>query len=420
RNPKHYFPVNAKTACAVAPAAPARWYICGVDQVLVDAEVQVSEGFLKELNLVAGESIVAPEGEFAEITSRIEAAKLPWRFAPGGTVANSLNNYTWLSGESAVLLGAISRDITFGDAASQFLAQSPPGLDLSFLKGVVGRVGIALTLISPSGERSFVVAPGVSNALDDEDIPEALVQRSCALVTSLYTLGNSEWPIARATIRALELANAAGIPTALGLGTAGLVSHYRERVIELLQSSVNVAAMNEREAEALTGLTDRFAAAEQILEWVDMVILTQGPDGMLVGGYTDHSIRRETGEPLGNTSIGHFNQWEYSRLVRRKDAPDPLKCYSHVHPYKGGPDRLVNTNGAGDAALAAILHDLAANRYHQSQVPGSAKHAGEIPTLSYSSLSRIAQYGNRVAYEVLRGHSPRLNGPVADDEGGID
>jgi sugar/nucleoside kinase (ribokinase family) len=41
-----------------------------------------------------------------------------------------------------------------------------------------------------------------------------------------------------------------------------------------------------------------------------------------------------------------------------------------------------------------------------------------VPFLTYSSLSRCAQYGNRVAYEVLRGHSPRLEAPVGPDEEG--
>lgn len=34
----------------------------------------------------------------------------------------------------------------------------------------------------------------------------------------------------------------------------------------------------------------------------------------------------------------------------------------------------------------------------------------------HSSLSRNAQYGRRVAYEVLRGYSPRLDRPVGPDD----
>ena len=77
---------------------------------------------------------------------------------------------------------------------------------------------------------------------------------------------------------------------------------------------------------------------------------------------------------------------------------------------------MSNTNGAGDAALAAVLHDIAANRYHRATVPDSEKHSAPVAFLTYSSLSRIAQYGNRVAYEILRGRSPRLDGPVGPDD----
>ena len=75
-----------------------------------------------------------------------------------------------------------------------------------------------------------------------------------------------------------------------------------------------------------------------------------------------------------------------------------------------------STSGAGDAALAALLHDIAANRYHRTTVPDSEKHQAPVRFLTYSSLSRNTQYGNRVAYEVLRLNSPRLDGPVGHDE----
>ena len=36
----------------------------------------------------------------------------------------------------------------------------------------------------------------------------------------------------------------------------------------------------------------------------------------------------------------------------------------------GGPEIIRNTNGAGDAALAALLHDFASNDFHKVNVPG--------------------------------------------------
>ncbi len=31
------------------------------------------------------------------------------------------------------------------------------------------------------------------------------------------------------------------------------------------------------------------------------------------------------------------------------------------------PERIKNTNGAGDGALSALLHDMSANRYHKEK-----------------------------------------------------
>ena len=73
----------------------------------------------------------------------------------------------------------------------------------------------------------------------------------------------------------------------------------------------------------------------------------------------------------------------------------------------GGPESIENTNGAGDAALAALLHDISANVYHQKLLPHSIKHNGEY--LSYSSIHQLCKYANRTSYEVLKQKSPRLS-----------
>jgi inosine kinase len=244
----------------------------------------------------------------------------------------------------------------------------------------------------------------------------AVVQGAAMVLCSLYALRDDSWPIAQATLEVMRLAKAAGVPVAFGLGTASLVRERRERVIALLREQVTIAAMNAQEAEALTGQQDALLAAQQVLDWVDLVIITEGPRGLTMGGYTDEWVKRRTREEVRSKAIPEYNRWEYSRLLRRADCERPLKIYSHIHPYRGGPAQLANTSGAGDAALAALLHDIVANRYHRATVPDSEKHSAPVQFLTYSSLSRNAQYGNRVAYEVLRSRSPRLDGQVGRDE----
>lgn len=125
-----------------------------------------------------------------------------------------------------------------------------------------------------------------------------------------------------------------------------------------------------------------------------------------MAGFTEEESKRKTQHPLLPGAIAEFNQYEFSRAMRHKDCINPLRIFSHIAPYMGGPEKIMNTNGAGDGALAALLHDITANAYHKTNVPNSSKHT--FDWLTYSSLAQVCKYANRVSYQVLNQHSPRL------------
>lgn len=416
---KYYFPVTGKHI-NVAPSfehGEPRWYVVGLDEVLVDVEIHgCTRDLVRELGLVPGESVQLAPDALERLLERVTRLGLPRRFVAGGTVANTLANFTHLSGEPTVLLGAIPDMIRPGSPAFAYVAQTPRALSLDQLCPERGAVGLAVTCFTPDGERSFGVAPGISGDYPEEEIPEDVVRGAAVAVSSAYLLADPSRPIAGAALRMMQIAKSAGVPVAFGLGTAGLVERMRGRLVEILERYVTIAAMNAGEAAALTGESDTLLACRRLLDWVDVAVVTEGARGLTLCGYTDEETKRPTREPIRSKSIPEYNQWEYSRLLRRGDCALPLRVYSHIHPYRGGPERLCNTSGAGDGALAAFLHDVTANAYHRDTVPDSEKHAAGRPFLTYSSLSRCAQYGNRVAYEVLKHRSPRLDGPVGHDD----
>ncbi|MBN2498857.1 MAG: inosine/guanosine kinase [Deltaproteobacteria bacterium] len=413
---KHYFPVTQKRVRAELSGAPEeqrRWYLVGLDQILVDVEVR-DESLGRQMGLRVSESVLLADEVYVRMRDQLRCCACT--YAAGGAVGNTINNYTHLSGEPAILLGAIDECIRPGEAAFHYVAQTPTYVDLSHLVPAPGTIATAFTFVATDGERSFAVAPGNSNAYPPQALPLDEIRNASAVLTTLYCLRDPDWPIAKAALRMMEVASEAGVPVALGMGTASLVKERRQEVCSVLERFVTVAAMNAAESVALTGSDDVLLACRQILDWVDMVIVTEGARGLTMGGWVDEAYRRQTRQALRSKSIPEYNRWEYSRLMRRAECQRPQKIYTHIHPYRGGPDRLTNTNGAGDAALAAVLHDIAANQYHRDRVPGSDKHAAPLAFLTYSSLSRNAQYGNRVAYEVLKGHSPRLSAAVGHDE----
>jgi inosine kinase len=104
--------------------------------------------------------------------------------------------------------------------------------------------------------------------------------------------------------------------------------------------------------------------------------------------------------------------------MRKRNCENAVKIFTHVNPFQGGPKVIKNTNGAGDAALSALLHDISANKYHKGVIPNSPKHNNEY--LSYSSISQISKYANRVSYEVLIQSSPRLYRGLPEKEASLE
>ncbi|WP_440053950.1 inosine/guanosine kinase [Pseudoalteromonas sp. T1lg65] len=422
RRHKHYFPVEDKDPLINQLHSDDRLkrsYICGIDQIVVDIEAKVDQAFLDEFQLQRGMSQVIDNDVTNALYDRLKRDDMiDYEFA-GGTIGNTMHNYSVLADDRSVLLGVMSENIQIGSYAYKFLCNTSSRVDLDHLQPVSGPIGRCFTLIDDSGERTFAISPGLMNHLRPESISKALIENASALVISAYLMRTSaDETMTAATIQAVEYANAAGVPVVLSLGTKFLIEQDPKWWSDFVEKHVDILAMNEEEGEAITGFSDPLLAADKALDWVDLVICTAGPKGLFMAGYVDEQFKRETEYPLLPGAIPEFNQYEFSRAMKKSLCQHPMKAYSHTAPYMGGPDIIKNTNGAGDCALAAVLHDISANEYHKLNVPNSAKH--EQSAITYSSLAQISKYANRASYEVLVQHSPRLSHGLPDREDSLE
>ena len=343
---------------------------------------------------------------------------ISYEFA-GGTVGNTLHNYSLLSDDASILLGVMSEVIRLGTSGYRYLSNTSSLVNLDHLQPVDGPIGRCFALVTPDGERSFAISAGKMNGLRPESVPPGVFENASALLISAYLMRCEPGdPIPDATVRAVELARERNVPVVLTLGTRFVVAERPEFWRAFIEEHVDVIAMNEEEGAALTGLSDPLLACERALDFCDLVLCTAGPVGLYLAGHTDEAVKRETRYPLLPGAIPEFNRYEFSRPMRRAECENPVKVFAHIAPYLGGPERITSTNGAGDAALAALLHDMSANRYHRARVPNSAKHVREF--LTYSSMSQVCRYANRVSYEVLAQSAPRLTRGLPEREDGLD
>lgn len=130
------------------------------------------------------------------------------------------------------------------------------------------------------------------------------------------------------------------MPVVLTLGTKFVIQDDPKFWQEFLRDHVTVVAMNEDEALALTGESDPLAASDKALDWVDLVLCTAGPVGLFMAGYTEDSAKRETSLPLLPGSVPEFNRYEFSRPARKESCINPIRVYSHISPYMGGPEKI--------------------------------------------------------------------------------
>jgi inosine kinase len=404
---KHYFPVTDKVRSSLNEDVKAMGiYVVGIDQLLVDIEIAMEDDQLKNLGLQKGQSQVINDDLAQSIYARSREQGLIRGEFPGGAVGNTLHNYSILSDSSSFTIGCINKSIEVGDYAFKYLCNTSSKVNLSYLQPCTKSMGRALCFVSPDGERTFAISKGCMNDLSQEFIPQELIKNAGSLLLSAYVFRDSSAPIFKSTLLAAKIANEANVPVVFNLGSSGLIKDNIEFIKKFIQTEVTVLAMNDDEALALTGINDPLLALEELLNSVDLVLLTVGAKGLYIGGWVDESQARETKDPLHTKSIVDYNKFEYSRAMKKDECKDPIKNYTHINPFLGGPNQIKNTNGAGDAALAALLHDMTANLYHRNKVPNSTKHNEHY--LTYSSLSQISKYANRVSYEVLNQNSPRL------------
>ncbi|ALP43166.1 inosine/guanosine kinase [Aeromonas schubertii] len=422
RKSKHYFPVDRRDPLISQNATlgeRGKAYVVGIDQTLVDIEAHMDVAFLERYGLSRGHSMLISDEVAEQIYDELKSNNMVVSEFAGGTIGNTMHNYSVLADSHSILLGVMSQDIRIGSYAYRYLCNTSSRVNLDYLQPVDGPIGRCFTFITEGGERSFGINPGKMDHLDVAHIPESIIKEASALVITAYLVrGEDGTPMKEAAMSAVRYAREAGVPVVLTLGTRFVIESDPQWWRDFISENVTVLAMNEEEGEALTGFADPLAAADKALDWADMVLCTAGPVGLYMAAYTEDDFKRETTLPLLPGVIPEFNMYEFSRPMTRSGCRVPKRIYSHISPYMGGPEKIKNTNGAGDGALSAVLHDMVANAYHRGAVPNSAKHVADF--LTYSSLSQVCKYANRVSYEVLAQSSPRLSRGLPEKEDSLE
>ncbi len=239
--------------------------------------------------------IVRPEGPIVIGSDR----RAEIRNRPGGSGANQ-----------AVWLAAAGADVLF---AARVGAQDKAMYENYFRgRGVVPVLtgdadlpsGVLVTLLDPSGERSFLTDRGANLHLGAEGFPDDLFDGVGLVVVSGYSFF-ANGP--RAAVQAvLKAARAKGIAIGIDPASVGFLEEVGPRLFRDWVGQADWLFANESEAELLSGAAEFEAQVRDLGRQFAHVVIKRGRFGAVVGGKDGviHSLPAPVVKVLDTTGAG--------------------------------------------------------------------------------------------------------------------
>jgi sugar/nucleoside kinase (ribokinase family) len=315
--------------------------VYGLGNALVDMEYRVDEAFLKRHGIVKGHMTLVDEERLTALIRDL-AEYQPERMS-GGSAANTIIAVQGFGGRTFYSCRLADDEVgrffltdlsAAGVATNGNAAKPEPS----------GHSGRCLVLVTADAERSMNTFLGISTELGTSEIDEEALSRSSYFYSEGYLSSSS--CSAAAAIACRELAESAGVKTAISLSDPSMVQFFRDDLVRMLGNGVDHLFCNEEEALAWAR-TDRLDLAVAELKDIGRAVnVTLGKRGSLA--VTQH----------GQTLV------------------------------PGLEVRAVDTNGAGDIYAGACLHGWCAG-----MAPEQAAAFG-----NFAAARLVQAYGARLRH----------------------
>lgn len=143
---------------------------------------------------------------------------------------------------------------------------------------VPGRnTGVVIVLVDQSGERTMFPDWGANSGLGLEDLPD--LEDITSIYLSGYPMIN---PASRPGVRQIiDLAHEKNVKIVFDPASVGVLAEVGVENVRSWLSSMDVLILNEEEAHFLTGLANPVHAAEDLLQFSEIVVIKRGAGGVL-------------------------------------------------------------------------------------------------------------------------------------------
>jgi sugar/nucleoside kinase (ribokinase family) len=288
--------------------------VLGIGNSLVDIIVFLrDDNLLDELTLPKGSMQLVDAGRSAKIENITSSLKR--YLASGGSAANTIHGLAGLMIHSG-FIGAVGKD-EMGSFFTEDMNKS--GITTHLLTGEMP-TGMAISLVSTDGERTFATFLGSAVEIIPEGINNEILEKYDHLHVEGYLVQDHSL-----FTHAIRMAKQAGLTVSLDLASYNVVHDNREFLNEIISKYVDVVIANESEANSLTGSPNPEEALDLISSLCKTAVVKTGAKGSIIKeNNIVYKVDAEPADCIDTTGAGDLYASGYIYGYIQGWAPD--KC----------------------------------------------------------------------------------------------
>ncbi|MGF1479569.1 MAG: adenosine kinase [Cyanophyceae cyanobacterium] len=253
-----------------------KYDVYGIGNALVDMEYEVSPELLQELKIDKGVMTLVDEQRQADILKQF--SELDCKKSCGGSAANTMVAIAQLGGQGFYSCKVANDDI--GTFYLEDLLSCGVQTNLHEEEREAGTTGKCLVMVTPDADRTMNTFLGITANLSANELATEAIPDSQYLYIEGYLVSS---PSAKAAaIQAREMAQTAGVKTALSLSDPNMVEFFKDGLLEIIGSGLDFIFSNEVEAFKMAGTEDLSAAIEHLKTLAKGFAITRGAQGSLI------------------------------------------------------------------------------------------------------------------------------------------
>ncbi|MBL4653477.1 MAG: adenosine kinase [Flavobacteriales bacterium] len=315
-----------------------KYNVYGIGNALVDIVTEVDDQFLQDHNIEKGLMTLVDEENQIRISNAIDMSKSNMQC--GGSAANSIIAVSQFGGSS--YYSCKVADDELGSFYKKDLNDNGVDSNLQNEELEAGITGKCLVMTSEDASRTMNTFLGITSDYSKSEIKEEALKNSQYLYIEGYLVTSENGQDAMK--HAKKLAEDNGVSTALTFSDPAMVKYFRDQMISVVGSGVDLLFCNEEEAMLYTGKDNLSEAQEALKKAAKKFVITLGENGATI-----------------------FDG----------------EAFIDIEPYRA---EAIDTNGAGDLFAGAFMYGITNGKNYAD--------AGKLASMASSKV--VTQFGPRL------------------------